>query len=107
MWGLILKHKESIVFRIKERGQLISKIEHHLKENNFKNIKVSDYLITAEKSTPFKYHFFGSLSARTYYIISLTEDGKLSVECSVTKGPGTDWGYCKKEVTSVLVLINS
>lgn len=106
MWGLNLKHKEILKFSLSERNVLISKIEASLKQNNFKNIKISDYLITTEKSTPFKFHFFGGLSVHTYYTISLKEDGDFVVECIVNKGPGTDWGYCKKEVTKFLALIS-
>lgn len=106
MWGLNLKHKEILTFSPSERKPLILKIETNLKQNNFKNIKVSDHLITAEKSTPFKFYFFGGLSSRTYFTISLTEDGNLVAESSVTKGPGTDWGYCKNEVTKFLALIS-
>lgn len=107
MWGLNLKYAETVPYSVGNKTALLAKIESILKQNKFKGISVSNHIITAEKSTPFKFYFFGGLSSRTYLTIRLTDEGKLTLECSVSKGPGTDWGYCKKEVLKQIQLINS
>ena len=106
MWGLNLKHNETISYDTKNKPLLLHKIDSVLKQNGFREINVSSHLITGIESTPFIYYFFGGLSSRTYYTISLTDDGDLTVECSLTKGPGTDWGYCKKKTLKLIELIN-
>ncbi|MBK7669737.1 MAG: hypothetical protein IPJ32_21870 [Sphingobacteriaceae bacterium] len=106
MWGLNLKYAETVPYNVENKTALLAKIESILKQNKCKGISVSNHVITAEKSTPFIYIFWWSES-RTYLTIRLTDEGKLTLECSVPKGPGTDWGYCKKEVLKQIQLINS
>lgn len=105
MWGLDLRHEESTDFVPDQRTQLMAKTETILTEKGFKNIEVCAHLISATKSTPFLLSFFGGLHSTTFYNITFTNDGKLTVTSRIPKGPFTDWGFCKREVSTILNLI--